>query len=107
MGYVYLILEVNHNGEERYKIGISKNEPLKRLKQLQTGNPNNLSIIQTYESKDYKKIEKWFHGRYSLKKTDAKNEWFKLTDTDVFEFIDECKRAETTFGLLKDNPFFK
>lgn len=36
MGYVYLILEVDKNGDERHKIGISKNDPNKRNKQLQT-----------------------------------------------------------------------
>jgi hypothetical protein len=36
MGYVYLFLEVDKEGNEAYKIGITKNEPIKRVKQLQT-----------------------------------------------------------------------
>ena len=107
MGYVYLICEVNQHGEEAYKVGISKNPPEKRLKQLQTGNPNQISILKYYESKQYKKVEQWLHGRYSLKRTLAKNEWFNLTNEDVSGFINECKKAEATFDLLKDNPFFK
>ncbi len=107
MGYVYLILEVNQHGEEAYKIGISKNPPKKRLKQLQTGNPNQISILNSYESKNYKKIEQWLHGRYSRKKTLAQNEWFNLTSEEVLGFLDECKKAEATFDLLKSNPFFK
>ena len=50
MGYVYLILEVNQHGEEYHKIGISKNPPQKRLKQLSTGNPNEIRILNAYES---------------------------------------------------------
>ncbi len=107
MGYVYLILEVNQHGEEAHKIGISKNPPEKRLKQLQTGNSNEISILKHYESKKYKKVEKWLHNRYSPKRTLAQNEWFNLDNEDVLGFLDECKKAEEIFDLLKDNPFFK
>lgn len=106
-GYVYLILEVNQDGNEAYKIGISKNPAEKRLKQLQTGNSNRISILKCYESNNYKKVEKWLHGRYLSKKTLAQNEWFNLTSDDVLGFLDECKKAEATFDLLKSNPFFK
>jgi len=107
MGYVYLILQIDENGDELHKIGISKNPPEKRLKQLQTGNPNQIFILNFYESLRYKKVEQWLHGRFSWKKTLAKNEWFKLSDEEVFSFLDECKKAEATFDILKDNPFFK
>lgn len=36
MGYVYLLLETDKDGNERHKIGITKNWPEKRVKQLQT-----------------------------------------------------------------------
>jgi hypothetical protein len=36
MGYVYLLFCVNKDGSEGYKIGITKNDPNKRVKQLQT-----------------------------------------------------------------------
>ena len=36
MGYVYLFLEVDKEGNEAYKIGMTKNEPINRVKQLQT-----------------------------------------------------------------------
>lgn len=107
MGYVYLILEVNQHGEEYHKIGVTKRNIEKRIRELQTGNPNQISILKYHESKEYKRVEQWLHGRYSLKKTLAQNEWFKLADDDVLGFVDECKKAEATFSLLKDNPFFK
>lgn len=108
MGYVYLILEVDKNGDEFYKIGISKNEPKKRLKQLQTGNPNKIDILKYYESKNYKKVEKWLHNKFSLKKTESNNEWFKLEDQDVLNFTDICKNLDSTIELLlKENHFFK
>lgn len=108
MGYVYLILEVNQEGEELHKIGITKHEVGKRVKQLQTGNPNQISVLKYYESKNYKKVERWLHTRYSLSKTLANNEWFKLTNEEVLSFIDTCKKADETISLLlKENPFFK
>lgn len=107
-GYVYLILEINEYGEENHKIGISKNEPIKRLKQLQTGNPNRIDILSFYKSENYKRIEKWLHSRYSSYKTLADNEWFKLPDDQVLNFIETCKCVEETIKLLlKENPFYK
>ena len=108
MGWVYLILEVNQHGEEYHKIGISKNIPEKRVRQLSTGNPNEIRVLSTYESVNYKKVEKWLHSRYSTKKTLATNEWFNLTNEQVLSFLDTCKKADETISLLlKENPFFK
>jgi hypothetical protein len=108
MGYVYLILEVNKNGDEHHKIGISKNEPEKRLKQLQTGNPNRIDVLKSYESKNYKRVEKWLHSRFDNKKTLAENEWFTLSNDDVLNFIETCKKVDETINLLlKENPFYK
>ena len=36
MGYVYLLLQIDFDGNCSHKIGITKNDPNKRLKQLQT-----------------------------------------------------------------------
>ena len=41
MGYVYLIQDINNN---TYKIGVTKGDPLIRLKKLQTGNSCKLEI---------------------------------------------------------------
>jgi hypothetical protein len=67
-GYVYLLMEVDANGNERYKIGETKNHPDKRLKQLQTGNSNIISTINYYESANYKKIERLLHKKFISKK---------------------------------------
>lgn len=108
MGYVYLILEIDSYGGETHKIGISKNPAEKRLKQLQTGNPNKIEILKVYESKNYKRVEQWLHSKYSLNKTLAENEWFKLTDEQIIGFLTTCKRADETIELLlKENSFFK
>jgi hypothetical protein len=107
MGYVYLLLEVDANGDESHKIGITKNDPTKRSKALQTGNPSKIGVLKAYESNNYRMVEKWLHGRFNMKRTLARNEWFKLSDEDVLTFLDECKKGDdiTTF-MKKENPFF-
>ena len=107
MGYLYLILEGNSHGEELHKIGITKNDPNIRVKQLQTGNPNEVSLLYTYESENYKKVEKWMHRKYTNNKTLANNEWFNLEDEQVMSFISDCKEADKTISfLMENNPFF-
>lgn len=108
MGYVYLLLEVDKDGFERHKIGITKNSVEKRLAQLQTGNSNKISILHVYQSTNYKKIEKWLHNEFIPKKTEAENEWFTLDDDDVIGFNILCNKADKTINFLKEtNHFYK
>lgn len=107
-GYVYLIVEGDENGKEKFKIGITKNDPNQRLKKLKTGNSNELEILRIYESENYKKIEKWLHGKYATKKTLAKNEFFNLSNEEALNFINDCKEIDKIITYLKkENPFYK
>jgi hypothetical protein len=109
---IYLIHCKNIN---LYKIGISVN-PEKRIKQLQTGTPYELSIISIYNSKYPFKVEKILHNTFVSKKTPdnfqydfelLSGEWFNLTAEDVINFSDSCKKIEDTIEKLKiaENPF--
>jgi len=107
MGYVYLFLEVDNEGNETYKIGITKNDPNKRIKQLQTGNPRKISLIKFYQSENYLKVESWLHKKYSIK-TEAENEWRSLSDEEIFSFHEDCKKADEIITMmLKENHFYK
>jgi hypothetical protein len=105
MGYVYLLLQIDFDGNESYKIGITKNDPNKRVKQLQTGNPNKISLHRKYETKNHLKVEQWLHRKYQIK-TEAKNEWRTLTNEQVFSFLDDCKTADENIQFLLDNNSF-
>ena len=108
MGYVYLILQINSSGYETCKIGITKNNPELRVKQLSTGNADRLTLLKAYESDNYKKVELFMHRKYSKLKTEAKNEWFELSGDNIASFIDDCKKVDESIQLLKENnPFFK
>jgi hypothetical protein len=70
--YVYIISD----GQD-YKVGVSNN-PDKRLKQLQTGNPKKLKIVNLFEVEKTKvfKMEKEAHNKirgWYIKS----GEWFK------------------------------
>ena len=105
MSYIYLLLQTDDMGNESHKIGVSNN-PKKRRDILQTGNPNTIIILKQYESKNYMKIEKWLHRKFKPKH--EKGEWFKLSDSEVFAFIDECKIADDNINfLLENNELYK
>lgn len=106
MGYVYLLLQVNDYGEEVYKIGVTKRDVETRIRELQTGNPNQISVLRVYESDNYLKVEQWMHRKHGASKTIAKNEWRNLTNNQVISFLDDCKNADETIIILKKtNPF--
>lgn len=110
-GYIYLIsttdIDDNDNeGKLYYKIGITKNNPKLRVKQLSTGSAAKLILLREYESVEYKKIERMLHRDFGGKRKEG--EWFDLTDEDIFGFIDKCKEADDIIGFLKENnPFYK
>lgn len=90
----------------QFKIGITKNSTSERIKKLQTGNGSEITIVKEYETKHARKIESWLHKRYYSKR--LVGEWFKLDDDDINDFIETCKKIESTIILLiETNPFYK
>lgn len=97
MGFIYL---VNIKNTDLYKIGTTKNAVKERIKNLQTGNPLTLIVIDEYKSEFYKKIELSIHRILKHKKyivedfNRLKGEWFKLEKNDVYNFKKICKQIE-------------
>ena len=106
MGYVYLLLQVESNGTETFKIGVTKKDINTRISSLQTGNPNKISLLKFYESDNYKKIERLLHKKYFSNRTETNNEWFILTNEDVISFIDDCKKQDEMIIFMKTNNYF-
>ena len=105
MGYVYLLLQIDFEGNESYKIGVTKRDVNIRVSELQTGNPNKISVHRKYDSKNYLKVERWLHRKYQTR-TEAKNEWRTLTDEQVFSFLNDCQTADDNIQFLLDNNSF-
>jgi len=106
LGYIYLFESVSEY-ETLYKIGFTKNKNTlkKRVKQLQTGNPNKIKMVNFFNSEHGRKIETTLHNLYSTKRLEG--EWFKLEPYDVRNFIDSCDKIEENFNILleSNNPF--
>ena len=102
MKSIYLI----RGNDGKYKIGIAKN-PQKRLSQLQTGNSDELKIIDTYHTRHARKIESILHNYYSYGK--QRGEWFILSIEEENRFKHMCENIEKSLNLLCDmvNEFIK
>lgn len=100
-GYVYLIGDTD-NGH--YKIGVTKKEVEKRLKRLQTGNSNSLSIISTFYYSYPFRLETMLHNFFREKRING--EWFILDNDDIFNFNSICVTLSERINGLLENPFF-
>lgn len=100
-GIVYLICD---SVNDLYKIGVTKNVKDKRLKQLQTGNGNELHLINYHQTFFPYRIETMLHNHFSSK--NRLNEWYELNMQDISNFKSLCIRFEEVIEVLKDNPFF-
>lgn len=102
MKYVYLYKSYE-NGY--YKIGVSKYPEL-RIRQLQTGNPEKIELINKYKSNFPYKLETMFHNKYKINKING--EWFNLGLEEELSFIQLCESTEKNYEILKEmgNPFF-
>ena len=93
--FVYLIRSLD---ESHYKIGVSKN-PKNRLKQLQTANSSKLKLMYSYPSNYATKIERALQRRYSHYQKEG--EWFRISLSEEYSFVNDCKKIETNLILLK------
>lgn len=78
-----MIYVIVNNSNTYCKIGYSKN-PKKRLVELQTGNPEKLSLLRTYDG--FIALEKHIHLKYKHLK--LHNEWFLYSD-NLLEDLDK------------------
>lgn len=100
MGYVYLIEDTDNN---RYKIGVTKDLD-KRLRNLQTGNSNQLKFLCAYKTNYPYRLESMLHRKFEQYR--EINEWFNLPKDIVFDFHSTCWRLNQIVLSLKDNPYF-
>ncbi len=72
--FIYIISDEHHN----FKIGVTKNHPDLRLKQLQTGHPEKLTLVNFFKVPLDKvfELEKEAH-RILQYKYPKRGEWFK------------------------------
>jgi len=106
MKYIYL---ANIKDTDIYKIGFTKQSPEKRVKNLQTGNPNKIDLVNSYKSDIAPSIESVLHNYFKHKKNnpyDGLNllgEWFILNKKDVENFCETCKKIEINLKFLNES----
>jgi hypothetical protein len=86
MEYLYLI-----RCDKFVKIGIAC-DVKNRLKTLQTGNPYQLALIDSFEFDEALRVESILHSKYDHAR--VRGEWFLLTDAELDELIDICRNFD-------------
>lgn len=82
MGYLYILQSGNY-----LKIGISKNHPRQRVKQLQTGSAQEIKLLKFYKRRNYKELEKYLH--YKFKRRRIRGEWFDIELQDITKEVEK------------------
>ena len=102
--YIYLI-ESDNGYECVYKIGLSKKVE-RRIKEIKTGNPEILTIVEKIKTEYPYKLEVALHNMFRIKRKEG--EWYNLLNDDVMKFKDICEKFEKNFVFLEknENPFF-
>ena len=101
MAYVYLLCDSGH--DNMFKIGITRGDIEKRIKKLQTGNANEIFLVNYYETEYPFFIEKMMHLRHF--ENHKRGEWFELKSYELNKFVDDCKECEEIAKAMKNNPF--
>lgn len=102
-GYVYLLKSYNEEVGDVFKIGISRNKIEERLRNLRTGNPNEIEVIHIYQTEiKNSKLEARLHRRF--KHLLVKGEWYNLTEEEVNNFVYTCQQLETALKLIEKPP---
>lgn len=103
MAFVYLL---GDSGQDNiFKIGVTRGSVEKRIKQLQTGNGEEIYLVNYYETDYPFFLERSLHLKFYPKQ--KRNEWFILNCDDIMKFKEYCSLFEENAKSLKDNPFSK
>ena len=103
MAYVYLMGDAGQ--DNTFKIGVTRGSIEKRIKQLQTGNGEDIYIVNFHETDYPFFVERLLHTKLFPKQ--KRNEWFNLDAEDIINFKQYCEEIENTAKALKENPFSK
>ena len=98
---IIYLLKIDTPDGRLYKIGSTRNSVIKRIKELQTGCPYEIKLVDRFESEFGQLVERTFHNRYTHYKTFG--EWFSLDIVEELSFKENCKNIEDSNILLEKN----
>jgi hypothetical protein len=101
------MLRVLDESQKYYKIGYTKRNVEKRIKELSTSSAYTFELVKTYPcSIKGSTLENLLHKQYFSKK--IKGEWFELTIEDIINFEDTCdKICQNVIMLSESNIYFQ
>ena len=102
IGTVYLLCDPS---TDLFKIGMTRSNVSKRIKELQTGNSCEIHLVKKFDTPIPCYIETSLHHHFMSKH--SLNEWYKLDEKDVADFDKTCAFYEEIARAMQDNPFFK
>lgn len=97
---VYLVSS-EIEGDICYKIGYTRRDPQKRIKEMKTGNASHLKLENSFKSRWGTQIESLLHRYFKTKKISG--EWFKLEREDINKFSQICEQAHNNLENLSEN----
>lgn len=83
--HVYLVYD---RSRDLHKVGVSV-DPVRRLRQLQTGNGELLGLVASYLTQHARQVESFLHRFYAQGNTIG--EWFNLDAGEPLRFLERCK----------------
>ena len=90
-GFIYAIKQ---NGIDNcFKVGFTKQSTIQRLKQLQTGNPNELVIVFEKRVYDVRKVERKLHTILDIFDCRKKLEWFEIEKRKLISLLTEITKS--------------
>jgi len=94
---VYLLKIINED-KTLYKIGFTRCSIYKRIRELQTGCPYEIHMVDTYNSEYGTIIETTLHNIFSYKRTYG--EWFELGIDEEFKFRELCEKYDNIQNII-------
>lgn len=94
-GTIYLITD-----GEFFKIGRTKKDVDKRLRELQTGNSSELQVLYSVKVKNASQVEATMHRKYNHCK--QINEWFDLSSDNISSFEKDCLLIDNNIEFIRE-----
>jgi hypothetical protein len=82
-GFVYVAATEAHPG--LVKIGFTRQEPRKCVRQFSTGSPHAFEILHVFETNDPRWLERTLHTHFAVRRVNAGREFFRVTLEEILK----------------------
>jgi len=96
-------------GNKHVKVGISA-DPDKRLKQIQTGNPNRIKLVARwwfFSKRDARKVEQLAHTLLKMRDVHTNGEWFQISVYRAKNVVETAALDLIATNSLQDEPMLQ